>query len=393
MADPRAIPVAIPSRPRFVTRPCPGRGMLVFLAALTLALVAPPASAKDTPLLPKSRMFWWSQASHLEWSTNESHVVAAPPVAVPGFEWKEAVVSWNLPTHWPATVEARPVVQGQPGPWYTLARWSADPSTAPRTSIGNQDDALAAVDTDILRMRRAADAIELRLAFPRHLSPSSSAVRLGVSLLAGQPTEPPAPPETNAWGRSIDVPIRSQADYPEGIHSWCSPTSLTMLLAHWGRTLALADPSLDVRPVAAAVHDPGWGGTGNWSFNVAHAGQHPGLNACVARLGGVGDLERWIVAGVPVAVSVSYAQLKGAARARPGDGHLVVVSGFTPAGDVQVHDPGVARERVVRTFPRADFQRAWDHSHRTAYLVWPESIPTPRPSFNRWPSAPGLSRE
>ena len=242
-------------------------------------------------------------------------------------------------------------------------------------------------------MRQGADAIDVRMVFAGDLPQSSHAVRLGVSLLASHSTEPPAPIETNAWGRLLDLPVRSQADYPEGIHSWCSPTSLTMLLAHWGTTRNLADPALDVRSVAAAVQDPGWGGTGNWPFNTAYAGQHPGLIACVARLGGVGDLEQWILAGIPVAVSVSYAQLKGASEPRPGDGHLVVVSGFTSTGDVRVHDPGVARERVVRTFPRADFSRAWDHSSRTAYLVWPESMPVPSPSFGRWPSPVGTFQE
>ena len=340
-----------------------------------------------------SRMFWWPRAAALTWSTNAHDIHAVAPVGVPGFPWKEAVVSWNLPAHWPAIVEARPVIKDKQGPWYVIAKWSADPAAAPRSSIRDQRDALALVDTDILRMHEAADAIEVRLIFARGLPSSSHPVRLGVSLLAAHAAGPPAPVETNAWGKSLEVPVRSQADYPEGIHSWCSPTSLTMLLAYWGKARNLADPALDVRPVAAAVHDPGWGGTGNWPFNTAYAGQHDGLNACVARLGGIGDLERWILAGVPVAVSVSYARLKGAPNPAPGDGHLVVVSGFTTTGDVRVHDPGVSKERVIRTFPRADFARAWDHSSRTAYLVWPETMAPPTPSFGRWPSAPGAFPE
>lgn len=388
-----AFPLTAPGQPRR-SRP-PVALALLGLALLGLALLAPgffPVVAQ-APLLPKSRLFWWGHPNQLEWSTNKNHALATAPVAVPGFPWKESVVSWNIPSNWHATVEARPILKDTPGPWYTLARWSSDPAVFPRTSVRDQADAIASVDTDILRMHDAADAIEVRLVFPRDLPRSAGAVRLGVSLLAAMATEPPAPVETNAWGRLIDLPVRSQADYPEGIHSWCSPTSLTMLLSHWGKARNLADPALDVRPVAAAVHDPGWGGTGNWSFNVGYAGQHPGLVACVARLGGVGDLERWILAGIPVAASVSYAQLKGAPLPHPGDGHLVVVSGFTPSGDVRIHDPGVARERVVRTIPRADFARAWDHSSRTTYLVWPDSIPTPRPSFGRWPSPHGAFKE
>jgi hypothetical protein len=92
----------------------------------------------------------------------------------------------------------------------------------------------------------------------------------------------------------------------------------------------------------------------------------------------VADLERWVVSGAPAAVSVSYALLKGKPAAESGDGHLVVVRGFTPEGDVIVNDPGVRRERVRRVFPRADFIRAWNHSDRTAYLVWPEGHPVPK---------------
>jgi hypothetical protein len=83
------------------------------------------------------------------------------------------------------------------------------------------------------------------------------------------------------------------------------------------------------------------------------------------------------LSGAPAAVSVSYALLKGKPAAESGDGHLVVVRGFTPEGDVIVNDPGVRRERVRRVFPRADFIRAWNHSGRTTYLVWPEGHSVP----------------
>ena len=338
--------------------------------------------------VPPSRLFWWPDASRLLWTTNADAIVASAPIATPGFAWREAVVSWNLPTNWPATVEARPTFKGSATdvPWYVIARWSADPAAAPRTSVPGQRDAWATVDTDILRTFEPATAIEVRARFPKGLPAAPGPVRLGVSLLGSEATEARPPGHPLAWGRALAVPVRSQADYPEGIHTWCSPTSLTMLLAHAVPDASGRDAGLDVRPVAAAVHDPGWGGTGNWPFNMAFAGQQPGLAACVARLGGVGDLEAWIAAGRPVAVSVSYAQLKGAAEPKPGDGHLVVVSGFTPGGDVRVHDPGVSRERVVRVFPRPDFERAWDHSSRTAYLVWPTHQPPPAAPHGRWPA-------
>jgi hypothetical protein len=144
-----------------------------------------------------------------------------------------------------------------------------------------------------------------------------------------------------------------------------------MLLAYWSRELHRPELDFDVRAVATAVHDPGWPGTGNWPFNMAFAGAQPGLRACAARFTDLAEVERWTENGLPVAASVSYAMLKGGLLPEPGDGHIVVVCGFTPDGDVVVNDPGVRREKVRRVFPRGDFARAWALSHRTVYLVWP----------------------
>jgi hypothetical protein len=189
--------------------------------------------------------------------------------------------------------------------------------------------------------------------------------------------------EKAAWGRMVDVPVRSQADYPEGVDKWCSPTSTTMLLAFWARELKRPELDLDVRVTAAGVFDPGWAGTGNWVFNTAFAGAQTGIRACVARFEDVSQLEAWTQGGIPVAVSVSYGLLKGGSQPLPGDGHIVVVCGFTAEGEVVVNDPGVRQERVRRTFPRADFVRAWERSHRTAYLVWPEVQNVPWPVGGR----------
>jgi len=336
-------------------------------------------------LRPPARLFWWDRADLLLWTTNSESVVAQAPDAVPGFAWKEAIVSWNLPDRWAVRVEARPRIQGREGPWYVMGRWSSDLRLGSRTSVRGQKDAIAEVETDVLRMTGAADAISVRMVFPRGLAAVDGPVRLGVTFTGVEASQNPPPGDARAWGRLLALPIRSQADYPEGTQSWCSPTSLTMLLAGWGVRLGRDDLAQDVRRVALGVDDPGWPGTGNWSFNMAYAGQQPGLAACVARFAGLGDLERWIAAGIPVAASVSYAQLKGAEKPVAGDGHLVVVSGFTATGDVQVHDPGVRRERVVRVFPRADFERAWDHSSRTVYLVWAPGVALPPAVGKRWP--------
>jgi hypothetical protein len=150
-----------------------------------------------------------------------------------------------------------------------------------------------------------------------------------------------------------------------------------MLLSYWGEQRGRTDWIRSVPETAQAVFDPGWEGTGNWPFNMAYVGTHPGLTGAVARFDSIADLERWVAAGLPAAVSVSYSLLKGDAAATPGDGHLVVVRGFTTEGDVIVNDPGVRRERGRRIFAREYLDRAWASSGRAVYCVWPDGHPLP----------------
>ena len=180
---------------------------------------------------------------------------------------------------------------------------------------------------------------------------------------------------------TLDVPIRSQADYPEGVSQWCSPTSLTMVLAYYAKRLQRESLAMEVRDVAHAVYDPGWPGTGNWAFNMAFAGAQPGLRAVVLRMPELATLEAWLSREVPVIASVSHAQLNGREIADRNDGHLVVVVGFDRQGDVLVNDPGVRMERVRRTIARADFQRAWGYSRNTTYVVCPD---LQFQAMNRW---------
>lgn len=333
-----------------------------------------------------SRLAWWPNPELLRTLRTSSNVTVQTPPFDPGFTWKEAVVSWNTAHAEGLSVRVRPIWKGDPGPWYVMAHWCQDTNTSPRTSVPNQSDSAARVDTDTLLVANPATAIEVELTLSTATTKVPADLRIGVSLLGSETTALEPLVHRPAWGRLLTVPIRSQADYPEGVQSWCSPSSLSMILSHWGNQLAYPELLQDVPQVARGVFDPAWPGTGNWTFNAAYAGQYRTLSACVSRLGGMGDLERWIAAEMPVATSVSYAQLKGSAKPKPGDGHLVVVTGFTSAGDVQVHDPGVRRERVVRTIPRADFMRAWNHSSRTAYLIWSRNSQPPTGGDGRWPT-------
>jgi hypothetical protein len=353
-------------------------GHAIGLGLLLAAAIAGPAQAQAAPT---TALLTFSSFTNFTRTTRPDETVLLSPELAADLAWDELIVSWNasMATNGSLVCEARALATDGPTRWFTLGHWSSGATPGARTSVNDQRDDTARVETDTLILKQPAPRVQVRVT----LHGTDTRLKF-LALCLADVHRPPAakPPRKAAWGRSIAVPVRSQADYPEGVSKWCSPTSTTMLLAHWAGELHRPELDFDVRTTAAGVFDLAWDGTGNWPFNMAFAGAQPGLRACVARLEDVADLEEWISQGLPVAVSLSYTMLLGSPVPRPENGHLVVVCGFTATGDVVVNDPGVRRERVRRTFPRADFARAWAHSQRTVYLVWPEDRTVP------WPVGP-----
>jgi hypothetical protein len=103
------------------------------------------------------------------------------------------------------------------------------------------------------------------------------------------------------------------------------------------------------------------------------------LHGLVARLDSFAQVERFIAAGIPVIISIAYrdGSLKGTAGAA-SDGHIIVVKGFTPDGDVVCNDPAFpANDKVRVTYKRDELWRAWRHSKGAAYVIWPAGMPLP----------------
>lgn len=266
-----------------------------------------------------------------------------------------AVISWNGPPVPAGRVELRGMFAGgRPGNWLTLASWNGDRrhSLSPR-------DAHLAIDVDELRAMEPIYGVEVR-----------SATRLSAIALATPPGARARPrTEGEAAGTLLAVPMRSQYveipfDLPLELattaHGWCSPASLAMLLDYNGIVRTLVE-------VAAGVFDEAYGGTGNWTFNAAYAGSF-GLRAFVAYLDGLAHAERFVAAGVPLALSFSWreGEMRGA-PARECDGHLAVLCGFDDGGDPVFNDPAQSELRAV--YPRAAFERAWLGHGGIAYVV------------------------
>ena len=301
--------------------------------------------------------------------------VTGAPLAV---QTARVVPSWQADA--PAGTAIEVLVRAELGAgarwtrWYTLGTWSAESKR--RFSTEDQADADGDVATDTLRLAAPARALQWRVVLhgDGRRSPALRSLALAVE---------PTLEDAGAVGplAPLAVPELSQMVYPNGGRVWCSPTSLTMLLAYWHqrtgdpRLAPFAQPDAVPEIVAPAVYDRIYEGTGNWSFNTAFAATL-GLEGYVLQLRGLGDVHGLLAAGVPLALSIRWqpGQLDNAPVGH-SSGHLVVAVGLTDAGDVVVNDPAADPRKgasIRRTYPRDQFLRAWRASGCAAYLVYPE---------------------
>ncbi len=363
------------------------RGRWLILLSLTAGLLGGCATPQSG-LAPGSRHFTsftnFSQFSKSSGDVPGETAFLSPEIVAPN-PWDELVVSWNVPPGVYLTIEARAVYPDHSTKFYTLGSWRDDPAKHPRQSKKGQADADGDVLTDTLVLKRPVMKTQLRLTAGGGSNGQPLIKFIGLSFCDRKKSDAPRQPLTRGRASVLDVVGRVQSGY-EGPGGWCSAASLSMVLAYWSTVLHRPELDRSVPDVAAGVNDPVYGGTGNWPFNTAYAGEFPGLRAYVTRLDDLGELEQWIDAGVPVVMSVS-SYLTEDRQVGRDNGHLIVCVGFTDDGDVVVNDPGVSLrrgEKVRRIYPRERVINAWKKSRNTVYLVYPETITIPEDSRGHW---------
>ncbi|GGJ25981.1 peptidase C39 family protein [Deinococcus roseus] len=288
-------------------------------------------------------------------------------VSVPDFD--TLILSWNgrSPVGTQMLLEARVYMDDHWSRYFVLGIWSEDDKV--RRSVNGQQDADAKVLTDTLKLSKKGSKYQYRVTLQSNSTGQSNKAGLtpelrNITVMTSAETKPATyPPNKTVWGKVLDVPGRSQAIYPEGV-LWCSPASISMMLKYYG-------VDLSVRDAARKTHDPGYGGSGNWVFNMAVVGGY-GLNAHVTRLENLGEVEKWIAKGVPVVISAAWKRGELPHAFLPqSPGHLMVVIGFDRNGNVVVNDPAGKDDTHVRiTYDRAILEKLWlQHSGGMAYII------------------------
>jgi hypothetical protein len=320
----------------------------------------------------------------------------------PGFGLTELIASWNAKT--PTGTWVRIEVQGRTGggrtgSWDTLGRWAAHDQRFHRMTLGKQADDVAAVNVDTLVTRSGVrlTAWRLRATLFRKANTDRTPALTSIGAMAATPPSSNAVTSSPgvARGTRLEVPRYSQmihrGEYPQwdnGGQAWCSPTSTAMVLAYWNRgptprqyawvNDAYRQPWVDY--AARYVYDYGFDGAGNWPFNTAYAARFD-LHAFVTRLHSLRQAERYVKAGIPLVASIAFGS--GELDGSPIDstaGHVLVISGFTPAGNVVVNDPAAATAKGVRrVYDRGQFEDAWiPTTGGTVYVIHPPGKALPR---------------
>jgi len=255
--------------------------------------------------------------------------------ATPAYQWSlvDAESTWALPIV--------PSTAGRPAPGVT------DPRVSTHIDCFHIHGPLQA---PVLRVRVAA-----RQPPPTYLL-CVSARPLALSVVA-IPMQQAALP--------VAPPLHSQMTAPAPLASRiCSPTSVDMVLAHWG----CREPR---SAIVDECHDPATGMYGVWPLAINAAARRRSLGA-VEVFTDWDAPTRVLQAGIPLITSIRFdsGQLPGSPLQRTG-GHLVVVHAAGP-DTIGVNDPAAACDAEVgRQYDARAFTDAWLRHRGAAYILPP----------------------
>jgi hypothetical protein len=308
---------------------------------------------------------------------------ATSPEIPAGFNYKEAIASWNATTPAGTWVEIqfRADYGTHWSKWYVLGIWASDDTPEFRrhsVKLQGDTDGFVAVDTFVSSSKKEVTSkfqLKLRL-FSANGTVSPTVQNASVAYSTQAPKKAGVSTGNPAyWNTLVDIPEYSQMVYPDGGEVWCSPTSTSMVLADLDNYTGPPEPR--VRASVEGVFDWIYDGHGNWPFNTAYAASGGVYEGYVARFTSLESAERFVAAGVPVIMSIAWGN--GDLTFSDIDstnGHLLVLVGFDAVGNLIVHDPASPQDATVqRTYLRAEFEPLWlQASGGTVYLIYPSTM-------------------
>lgn len=288
------------------------------------------------------------------------------------FPFTELLPSWNLSTS-PDTgaafhVRVRDVASGEWSPYLYVGQWGRT-LHAPDRTLGYDG---GEIHIDYLKLKQPADAFQMRAtlySFSIDESTTPTLRRLAASYSGVVADEArrkallePVIVDGN-WARSLPIRFRAQGRLDPSISgSTCSPTSVSMVMDYYG----IDNPNLQN---AMRIYDPEYGIFGVWSKATALPSEY-GLDGWVRRYRDWNQVKAEIAAGHPVIASIRFrrGEFPSNPLKRTG-GHLIVIRGFTPEGDVIVNDPAHRDLGDGIVYKADELARAWFDKGGVAYLI------------------------
>lgn len=287
--------------------------------------------------------------------------------AIPKF--KQLIFSWNAfrpkQGYFTFYVQSQDANTKKWSPWYRMVEWGSAVQRSHHVKFGNSDPQYHHVR---LEQPQGAYATGFRLKVEahgqaklvnlRHLAVTTSDFsKLRLEATGGY---------TDLASFKINgVPRYSQMSLlHDDSKKMCSPTASSMQLSY------LVQKNVNPIKFAKKSFDYGLQMYGSWPFNTAHAFELcPKKSFRVCRLDSFLELYNYLKKNTPVVVSV-----RGYMQGAPQEykqGHLLLVVGWDQ--DLQgviCHDPAIFGDQYVETiYSLSDFLRAWERSHRLAYVV------------------------
>ena len=273
-------------------------------------------------------------------------------------EFSQLIASWNASTAG-GTVEISVCAKRADGTYtdpYSWGVWSAIPGVSASASRSDKDGVL---DIDTLQLKNKSTAVRLiiKLKQTGEKAPVLYNVTLAADTAKGALTKTPASKSVK-----LTVKRRYQMDVPDIGGRICSPTSLSMVRDYYG------EKKFETKDTADGVYDNGEDIYGNWSYNVAYAGEL-GYNAYVD-IYDMNALKWALYKQVPVVCSVKIKKGQLAGSGYPDystNGHLMCVIGYETVDGVDwliVNDP--AKQQVEVRYLCSEFEQIW---RGTVYIV------------------------